>query len=79
MMVNIMQFLSIQRRFVMYRVVCFVLFWYIVVVFFFGGGGRRSGGFCLRRSKILLIIPSSPEFNWQSVFYSSHLYYVGDD
>lgn len=39
MMVNIMQFLSIQRRFVMYRLVCFVLFWYIVVVFFFGGVG----------------------------------------
>ena len=37
MMVNIMQFLSIQRRFVMYRLVCFVLFWYIVVVFFLGG------------------------------------------
>lgn len=67
MMVNILQFLSIQRRFVMYRLVCFVLFWYIVVVFFLGGG-RRSGGFCLRRSKILLTIPSSLEFNWQSVF-----------
>ena len=38
MMVNIMQFLSIQRRFVMYRLVCFVLFWYIVFVFFFWGG-----------------------------------------
>ena len=68
MMVNIMQFLSIQRRFVMYRLVCFVLFWYIVFVFFFLGWEDRSGGFCLRRSKILLIIPSSLEFNWQSVF-----------
>lgn len=37
MMVNIMQFLSIQRRFVMYRLVCFALFWYIVFVFFFLG------------------------------------------
>lgn len=43
MMVNIMQFLSIQRRFVMYRLVCFVLFWYIVVVFFFWGGGVGGG------------------------------------
>lgn len=47
MMVNIMQFLSIQRRFVMYRLVCFVLFWYIVVVFFLGVGGGAEDFVCV--------------------------------
>ena len=48
MMVNIMQFLSIQRRFVMYRLVCFALFWYIVFVFFFFGvGGGEEDFVCV--------------------------------
>lgn len=64
MMVNIMQFLSIQRRFAWFV----LLYFGILYSCFFFWGGRRSGGFCLRRSKILLIIPSSLEFNWQSVF-----------